>query len=108
MKLGKRILRQGVFALPLSLFTAFTVTLFAATQTLWENTAELWFSWEQMAGGVALAGGIAAAILTLVLAVLPKKGLRLRTGGAAGAEPCDALAGQRSERQLRRAERQGH
>ena len=50
MKLGKRILRQGVFALPLSLFTAFTVTLFAATQTLWENTAELWFSWEQMAG----------------------------------------------------------
>ncbi len=73
MKLGKRILRQGVCALPLSLFTAFTVTLFAATQTLWENTAELWFSWEQMAGGVALAGGIAAAILTLVLAVLPKK-----------------------------------
>lgn len=50
MKLGKRILRQGVCALPLILFTAFTVTLFAATQTLWENTAELWFSWEQMAG----------------------------------------------------------
>ena len=73
MKRGKRILRQGVCALPLSLFTAFTVTLFAATQTLWENTAELWFSWEQMAGGVALAGGIAAAILTLVLAVLPRK-----------------------------------
>ena len=73
MKLGKRILRQGVCALPLSLFTAFTVTLFAATQTQWENTAELWFNWGQMAGGVALAGGIAAAILTLVLAVLPKK-----------------------------------
>ena len=108
MKLGKRILRQGVCALPLSLFTAFTVTLFAATQTLWENTAELWFSWEQMAGGVALAGGIAAAILTLVLAVLPKKAYACGQAGAAGAEPCDVFAGQRSERQLRRAERQGH
>ena len=77
MTKGKRrlgqALRQALQALPLCLFIALTLTLFAATQMLRENPEEFWFTWAQMAPGVGAAGACLCGALTLVMALLPRR-----------------------------------
>lgn len=66
-------LRQALQALPLCLFFALTLTLFAATQMVCDNQEEFWFTWAQMAPGVARVGLWVWGALTLLLAVLPRR-----------------------------------
>lgn len=66
-------LRQALQALPLCLFFALTLTLFAATQMVCDNQEEFWFTWAQMAPGVARVGLWIWGALTLLLAVLPRR-----------------------------------
>lgn len=66
-------LRQALQALPLCLFFALTLTLFAATQMVCENQEEFWFTWAQMAPGVVRVGLWVWGALTLLLAVLPRR-----------------------------------
>lgn len=66
-------LRQALQALPLCLFFALTLTLFAATQMVCDNQEEFWFTWAQMAPGVVRVGLWVWAALTLLLAVLPRR-----------------------------------
>ena len=66
-------LRQALQALPLCLFFALTLTLFAATQMVCDNQEELWFTWAQMAPGVVRVGLWVWGALTLLLAVLPRR-----------------------------------
>lgn len=66
-------LRQALQALPLCLFFALTLTLFAATQMVCDNQEEFWFTWAQMAPGVVRAGLWVWGALTLLLAVLPRR-----------------------------------
>lgn len=66
-------LRQALQALPLCLFFALTLTLFAATQMVCDNQEEFWFTWAQMAPGVARVGLWVWGELTLLLAVLPRR-----------------------------------
>lgn len=66
-------LRQALQALPLCLFFALTLTLFAATQMVCDNQEEFWFTWAQMAPGVARVGLWVWGALTLLLAVLPHR-----------------------------------
>lgn len=60
-------------ALPLCLFFALTLTLFAATQMVCDNQEEFWFTWAQMAPGVVRVGLWVWGALTLLLAVLPRR-----------------------------------
>lgn len=64
-------LRQALQALPLCLFFALTLTLFAATQMVCDNQEEFWFTWAQMVPGVVRVGLWVWGALTLLLAVLP-------------------------------------
>lgn len=66
-------LRQALQALPLCLFFALTLTLFAATQMVCDNQEEFWFTWAQMAPGVVRVGLWVWGALTLLLAVLPRR-----------------------------------
>lgn len=66
-------LRQALQALPLCLFFALTLTLFAATQMVCDNQEEFWFTWAQMAPGVVRVGLWVWEALTLLLAVLPRR-----------------------------------
>ena len=66
-------LRQALQALPLCLFFALTLTLFAATQMVCDNQEEFWFTWAQMAPGVVQVGLWVWGALTLLLAVLPRR-----------------------------------
>lgn len=66
-------LRQALQALPLCLFFALTLTLFAATQMVCDNQEEFWFTWAQMAPGVVRVGLWGWGALTLLLAVLPRR-----------------------------------
>lgn len=66
-------LRQALLALPLCLFFALTLTLFAATQMVCDNQEEFWFTWAQMAPGVVRVGLWVWGALTLLLAVLPRR-----------------------------------
>lgn len=66
-------LRQALQALPLCLFFALTLTLFAATQMVRDNQEEFWFTWAQMAPGVVRVGLWVWGALTLLLAVLPRR-----------------------------------
>ena len=66
-------LRQALQALPLCLFFALTLTLFAATQMVCDNQEEFWFTWAQMAPGVVRVGMWVWGALTLLLAVLPRR-----------------------------------
>lgn len=66
-------LRQALQALPLCLFFALTLTLFAATQMVCDNQEEFWFTWAQMAPGVVRVGLRVWGALTLLLAVLPRR-----------------------------------
>ncbi len=66
-------LRQALQALPLCLFFALTLTLFAATQMVCDNQEEFWFTWAQMAPDVARVGLWVWGALTLLLAVLPRR-----------------------------------
>lgn len=66
-------LRQALQALPLCLFFALTLTLFAATQMVCDNQEEFWFTWAQMAPGVIRVGLWVWGALTLLLAVLPRR-----------------------------------
>ena len=66
-------LRQALQALPLCLFFALTLTLFAATQMVCDNQEEFWFTWAQMAPGVVRVGLWVWGALTLLLAVLPRQ-----------------------------------
>lgn len=66
-------LRQALQALPLCLFFAQTLTLFAATQMVCDNQEEFWFTWAQMAPGVVRVGLWVWGALTLLLAVLPRR-----------------------------------
>lgn len=66
-------LRQALQALPLCLFFALTLTLFAATQMVCGNPEEFWFTWAQMAPGVTKAGLWAWGGLTLLMALLPRR-----------------------------------
>lgn len=66
-------LRQALQALPLCLFFALTLTLFAATQMVCDNQEEFWFTWAQMAPGVVWVGLWVWGALTLLLAVLPRR-----------------------------------
>lgn len=66
-------LRQALQALPLCLFFALTLTLFAATQMVCDNQEEFWFTWAQMAPGVVRVGLWIWGALTLLLAVLPRR-----------------------------------
>lgn len=66
-------LRQALQALPLCLFFALTLTLFAATQMVCDNQEEFWFTWAQMAPEVARVGLWVWGALTLLLAVLPRR-----------------------------------
>ena len=66
-------LRQALEALPLCLFFALTLTLFAATQMVCDNQEEFWFTWAQMAPGVVRVGLWVWGALTLLLAVLPRR-----------------------------------
>ncbi len=68
-----RTLRQALCALPLCLFFALTLTLFAATQMLCENPEEFWFTWAQMAPGVTAVGLWMWGALTLLMALLPRR-----------------------------------
>lgn len=69
----QRMGRQAVYSLPLCLFLAGTLTVFAATQLLHENPAEFWFTWQQMIPGVAAAGGCLLGALLAVMALLPRR-----------------------------------
>ena len=66
-------LRQALQALPLCLFFALALTLFAATQMVCDNQEEFWFTWAQMAPDVARVGLWVWGALTLLLAVLPRR-----------------------------------
>lgn len=66
-------LRQALQALPLCLFFALTLALFAATQMVCDNQEEFWFTWAQMAPGVVRVGLWVWGALTLLLAVLPRR-----------------------------------
>lgn len=66
-------LRQALQALPLCLFFALILTLFAATQMVCDNQEEFWFTWAQMAPGVVRVGLWVWGALTLLLAVLPRR-----------------------------------
>lgn len=66
-------LRQALQALPLCLFFALTLTLFAATQMVCDNQEEFWFTWAQMAPDVVRVGLWVWGALTLLLAVLPRR-----------------------------------
>lgn len=66
-------LRQALQALPLCLFFALTLTLFAATQMVCDNQEEFWFTWAQMTPGVVRVGLWVWGALTLLLAVLPRR-----------------------------------
>lgn len=66
-------LRQALQALPLCLFFALTLTLFAATQMVCDNQEEFWFTWAQMAPGVVRVGLWVWGALTLLLALLPRR-----------------------------------
>ena len=66
-------LRQALQALPLCLFFALTLTLFAATQMVCDNQEEFWFTWAQMVPGVVRVGLWVWGALTLLLAVLPRR-----------------------------------
>ena len=66
-------LRRALQALPLCLFFALTLTLFAATQMVCDNQEEFWFTWAQMAPGVVRVGLWVWGALTLLLAVLPRR-----------------------------------
>lgn len=69
----RQALRQALQALPLCLFFALTLTLFAATQMVCDNQEEFWFTWAQMAPGVVRVGLWVWGALTLLLAVLPRR-----------------------------------
>lgn len=66
-------LRQAAQALPLCLFFALTLTLFAATQMVCGNQDEFWFTWAQMAPGVARVGLVLWAVLTAGMALAPRR-----------------------------------
>lgn len=69
----RRMGRQAVDSLPLCLFLAGTLTVFAATQLLHENPEEFWFNCRQMLPGVSAAGGCLLGALLAVMALLPRR-----------------------------------